>query len=282
MSEEAIEQVAQSEPTVLETPAEVAQGGSGNDFLQMVPEELREHPSLSPIKDVENLARSYVNAQRLIGADKIPVPVNPTDEDLDNIYNRLGRPESVDGYEIAVDGNIVTEDVARSYADIAHKLRLTPDQASGIMDYYRSMASQASEVTAEAETQQRSQTEMALRKEWGDDFDVRIEDAGKIAQQFGGGELLEMKLADGTKVGNHPDFIKAFAKMAEFRQSVTSEDTVSDAPSSSMMTRQSAQQEIDAIMNDKSHAYWDRKNVIGRQAAIERVQDLMGVLHGTG
>jgi uncharacterized protein YoaH (UPF0181 family) len=246
MSEEAIEQVAQSEPTVLETPAEVAQGGSGNDFLQMVPEELREHPSLSPIKDVENLARSYVNAQRLIGADKIPVPVNPTDEDLDNIYNRLGRPESVDGYEIAVDGNIV------------------------------------SEMTTEAETQQRSQTEMALRKEWGDDFDARIEDAGKIAQQFGGGELLEMKLADGTKVGNHPDFIKAFAKMAEFRQSVTSEDTVSDAPSSSMMTRQSAQQEIDAIMNDKSHAYWDRKNVVGRQAAIERVQDLMGVLHGTG
>jgi len=248
----------------------------------MVPEELREHPSLSPIKDVENLARSYVNAQRLIGADKIPVPVNPTDEDLDNIYNRLGRPESVDGYEIAVDGNIVTEDVAKSYADIAHKLRLTPDQANGIMDYYRSMASQASEMTTEAETQQRSQTEMSLRKEWGDDFDARIEDAGKIAQQFGGGELLEMQLADGTKVGNHPDFIKAFAKMAEFRQSVTSEDTVSDAPSSSMMTRQSAQQEIDAIMNDKSHVYWDRKNVIGRQAAIERVQDLMGVLHGTG
>jgi len=282
MSEEAIEQVAQSEPTVLETPAEVAQGGSGNDFLQTIPEELRDHPSLSPIKDVENLARSYVNAQRLIGADKIPVPVNPTDEDLDNIYNRLGRPESVDGYEIAVDGNIVTEDVAKSYADIAHKLRLTPDQANGIMDYYRSMASQASEMTTEAETQQRSQTEMSLRKEWGDDFDARIEDAGKIAQQFGGGELLEMKLADGTKVGNHPDFIKAFAKMAEFRQSVTSEDTVSDAPSSSMMTRQSAQQEIDAIMNDKSHAYWDRKNVVGRQAAIERVQDLMGVLHGTG
>jgi uncharacterized protein YoaH (UPF0181 family) len=282
MSEEAIEQVAQPEATPMETPAEVAQGGSGNDFLQMVPEELREHPSLSPIKDVENLARSYVNAQRLIGADKIPVPVNPTDEDLDNIYNRLGRPETVDGYEIAVDGNVVTEDVAKSYADIAHKLRLTPDQASGIMDYYRSMASQASEVTAEAETQQRSQTEMSLRKEWGDDFDARIEDAGKIAQQFGGGELLEMKLADGTKVGNHPDFIKAFAKMAEFRQSVTSEDTVSDAPSSSIVTRQSAQQELDAIMNDKSHVYWDRKNVIGRQAAIERVQDLMGVLHGTG
>ena len=282
MSEEAIEQVAQPDAAPMETPAEVAQGGSGNDFLQTIPEELREHPSLSPIKDVENLARSYVNAQRLIGADKVPLPVNPTDEDLDNIYSKLGRPETAEGYEIGVDGNIITEDIAQSYADVAHKLRLTPDQASGILEYYKGMTNSASEMSVEAETQQRNQTEMTLRKEWGDDFDARIQDAGKIAQQFGGGELLEMQLADGTKVGNHPDFIKAFAKIAEFRQSVTSEDTVSDAPTSSMVTRQSAQQEIDAIMNDKSHAYWDRKNVIGRQQAIERVQDLMGVLHGTG
>ena len=282
MSEEAIEQVAQPDAALMETPAEVAQGGSGNDFLQTIPEELREHPSLSPIKDVENLARSYVNAQRLIGADKVPLPVNPTDEDLDNIYSKLGRPETAEGYEIGVDGNIITEDIAQSYADVAHKLRLTPDQASGILEYYKGMTNSASEMSVEAETQQRNQTEMTLRKEWGDDFDARIQDAGKIAQQFGGGELLEMQLADGTKVGNHPDFIKAFAKIAEFRQSVTSEDTVSDAPTSSMVTRQSAQQEIDAIMSDKSHAYWDRKNVIGRQQAIERVQELMGVIHGAG
>ena len=281
MSEEAVEQVAQP-AAPLETPAEVAQGGSGNDFLAMMPEELREHPSLSPIKDVENLARSYVNAQRLIGADKIPVPANPTSEDLDNIYNRLGRPESAEGYEIGVDGNIITEDVARSYADVAHKLRLTPDQANGILEYYRGLTTQASEMTSEAETQQRNSTEMSLRKEWGDEFDARISDAGRVAQEFGGGDLLEMQLADGTKVGNHPDFIKAFAKMAEFRQSVTSEDTVSDAAMSSVTSRKAAQQEIDAIMNDKSHAYWDRKNVVGRQQAIERVQELMGVLHGTG
>ena len=280
MSEEAVEQVAQPEATVLETPAEVAQGGSGNDFLQTIPEDLREHPSLSPIKDVENLARSYVNAQRLIGADKVPLPVNPTEEDLDNIYSKLGRPESADGYEIGVDGNIITEDVARSYADVAHKLRLTPDQANGILEYYRGLTTQASEMTSEAETQQRNNVEMSLRKEWGDDFDARISDAGRVAREFGGGDLLEMQLADGTKVGNHPDFIKAFAKMAEFRQSVTSEDTVADAPMSSIVTRKAAQQEIDAIMNDKSHVYWDRKNVVGRQQAIERVQELMGVLHG--
>ena len=152
MSEENVEQVAQPEAggTMLETPAEVAQGGSGNDFLSTIPEELRDHPSLSPIKDVENLARSYVNAQKLIGADKIPMPVNPTDEDLDRIYGRLGRPETAEGYEIPVDGNIVTEEVAKDYANVAHKLRLSPQQASGILEYYQSLAGQSEETMAAA------------------------------------------------------------------------------------------------------------------------------------
>ena len=277
MSEEAVEQVAQPEGSLLETPAEVAQGGSGNDFLSTIPEDLRDHPSLGPIKDVENLARSYVNAQRLIGADKLPMPVNPTTEDLDNIYSRLGRPENAEGYEIAVDGNIVTEEVAKSYADVAHNLRLTPDQANGVLEYYRAMVQESGSMSEAAESQQRNNTEMALRKEWGDEFDVRIEDAGKIAKQFGSSDLLEMRLADGTKVGNHPDFIKAFANMAEFRSSVTSEDTVSDSTISSTLSRREAQAEIESIM--ASPVYTDRKNVVGRQQAIDRVQELMEMLH---
>jgi hypothetical protein len=278
MSEEAIEQVAQPEATLMETPAEVAQGGSGNEFLSTIPEDLRDHPSLGPIRDVENLARSYVNAQRLIGADKLPMPVNPTAEDLDNIYSRLGRPESADGYEIPVDGNIVTEDVAKSYADVAHNLRLTPDQANGVLEYYRAMVQESGSMSEAAESQQRSSTEMTLRKEWGDEFDARIEDAGKIAKQFGSSDLLEMRLSDGTKVGNHPDFIKAFANMAEFRSSVTSEDTVADSTISSTVSRREAQAEIESIMS--SPVYTDRKNVVGRQQAIDRVQELMEMVHG--
>ena len=147
MSEQVAEQVAQPKatPSMLETPAEVAQGGSGNGFMEMIPEELREHPSLAPIKDVGNLARSYVNAQRLIGSDKVPLPANPTDEDLDNIYSKLGRPEDASGYKIATDGNIITEEVATQYADVAHKLRLTPEQANGILEYYKGTIGQTEE-----------------------------------------------------------------------------------------------------------------------------------------
>ena len=282
MSEENVEQVAQPEAggTMLETPAEVAQGGSGNDFLNTIPEELRDHPSLSPIKDVENLARSYVNAQKLIGADKIPMPVNPTDEDLDRIYGRLGRPETAEGYEIPVDGNIVTEEVAKDYANVAHKLRLSPQQASGILEYYQSLAGQSEETMAANDAKIMQDTELSLKKEWGDDYGNKLSMAKEAVESFASTDMLEIRLADGTKVGNHPDFIKAFAKMADFRHNMTSEDTVADAPMARTMNRQAAKNEIDAIMNDKSHAYWDRKNVVGRQQAIQRMQELWGMVDG--
>ena len=281
MSEEAIEQVAQPEATTtLETPAEVAQGGSGNEFLNMIPEELRDHPSISPIKDVENLARSYVNAQRLIGADKIAVPVNPTDEDLDRIYDRLGRPEAPSDYGFDVDGNVITEELVTDYADVAHKLRLTPDQAKGILDYYRSSVEQSGEQSLELAEAAKEQTVESLRNEWGRAFDQKVEAAARVAQEFADPEMFNITLADGSKLGDNAEFIKAFAKIADFRQSVTSEDTVAEMSQSNVMTPATAQAEIDAIMNDKSHAYWDRKNPIARNKAVERMQHLMEQLHG--
>lgn len=278
MSEEAIEQVAQPEATMLETPAEVAQGGSGHDFLNLIPEELRDHPSLSPIKDVGNLARSYVNAQRLIGADKLPMPVNPTDEDLDNIYGRLGRPETPDGYQVAADGNIVTEEIANDFKGVAHQLRLTPDQASGILEYYKSMSEGSVAKMQHNERQYQEQVQTELKQEWGEAYDSKIQAAANAFQEFASPDVLEMQLADGTKIGNHPEFIKAFANIAAFRHSVTSEDTVSDSTQAGFMSKDAAQAEINSIMT--SSVYTDSKNIVGRQQAIDRVQELMTYIHG--
>ena len=281
MSLENTEQVAQPEAApMMETPSEVASGGSGNEFLNMIPEELRDHPSISPIKDVENLARSYVNAQRLIGTDKIPMPSNPTEEDLDRIYERLGRPSTPEDYGISPDGSVVTEEVAKEYSDIAHKLRLTPDQAQGILEYYRGTVEQSGAATLEMAEIAREETVSSLKQEWGRAFEQKVDAAARAAQEFGNAEMFDITLQDGSKLGDNPEFIKAFAKIAEFRQSVTSEDTVADMSQSNVMTPADAKAEIDAIMNDKGHPYWDRKNLVGRQQAVERVQELWGMVHG--
>ena len=208
------------------------------------------------------------------------MPVNPTDEDLDRIYGRLGRPESPEGYGIKADGNIVTEDVAANFADVSHRLRLTPEQASGIMDYYRSSVEQSSEMSNQMAEEARENTVASLQQEWGRAYETKLEAAVKAVREIADPEPFIINLYDGSKLGDNPDFIKAFAKIADFRQTVTSEDTVSESPQAMVMTPKEAQAEVDAILNDRSHVYWDKSNPIGRDAAIKRVQELMEMIHG--
>ena len=279
------QQAIQTEPTQpsvpVETPAEVASGsGSRSEFLQQLPEEIRDHPSLQSINDVGNLGLSYVNAQRLIGADKIPLPKNPTEDDLNNIYTKLGKPEQPSGYEIKADGQILTEGDVNTYTDIAHKLGLSKTQANGILDYYRSSIQQTTEAMSKDSEQQRQQIEQSLKAEWGADFDAKVSQANRAVADIAGQDLLDMVLQDGTKVGNHPAFIKAFANFADFKNSVTKEDTISENSVNYRMSPADAKSRIDTIMNDKSHAYWDRKNPVAREKAVKEVQDLYEMTDG--
>ena len=281
MSLENAEQVAQPEAApapAIETPAEVASGGSGNEFLNMIPEDLREHPSLSPIKDIPNLARSYVNQSKLLGADKLPLPANPTDEDLDRIADRLGRPEAATGYEIPVDGQIVTEDVAKEFSEIAHKNRLTPSAASAILEYYKGAVEKSVQADADAKHQAQVDSVAALKAEWGSAYEQNVERAKAVAKEFSDVEsITNIALADGTNLGDHPEFIKTFAKFAEFKQSVTSEDTVKESSQVNHMTKQTAQAEVDAIMRGPDYT---SRDAIARDRAVNRVQELMEVIHG--
>ncbi len=227
------QQAIQTEPTQpsvpVETPAEVASGsGSRSEFLQQLPEEIRDHPSLQSINDVGNLGLSFVNAQRLIGADKIPLPKNPTEDDLSNIYSKLGRPDEPSGYAIQADGQILTEGDVNTYTDIAHKLGLSKTQANGILDYYRSSIQQTTEAMSKDAQQEKQMIEESLKAEWGANYDAKVNQANRAVADIAGEDLLNMVLEDGTKVGNHPAFIKAFANFADFKTSVTKEDTISE------------------------------------------------------
>lgn len=289
---EATEQAIQPESTdelpaaaqapVVQTPAEVVSGsGSRTEFLQQLPEEIRDHPSLSSINDVSNLGLSFVNAQRLIGADKLPLPKNPTEEDLNKIYNRLGRPESPQDYGIKPDGVYLDEGVVNSFTDVAHKLGLNSNQAKGILDYYTSSIQNHDEFIASESKKTVELTESNLKAEWGSSYDDKLDRAVSAAEEFASSDLLQIKLEDGTKIGNHPAFIKAFSNIAEFKSKVTSEDTIQESTVNSRLTSKDAQARLNAIYGDTSHAYWDKKNPVARQKAVEEVKDLMEMVHGT-
>ena len=70
-------------------------------FIDSLAEDVRNEPSLQNIQDVDQLAKGYVHAQRKVGADKIPLPnKHATDDDWNQFYSRLGRPDTPEGYEV--------------------------------------------------------------------------------------------------------------------------------------------------------------------------------------
>ena len=108
------------------------------DWKASLSDEIRADKSLENIKDIEGLAKSYVHAQKLVGADKIPVPNKfATDKDWDAVYQKLGRPENPSGYKYDLpEDQSINQEALKNFSDQAHKLGLLPGQANGVVKFY--------------------------------------------------------------------------------------------------------------------------------------------------
>ena len=93
MENQTTEQQAQSEqPTeaVVQNNTEAAAEVTETSFQDLIPESFKEEKSLSNFNNMEDFVKSYLHAQKLVGADKIPVPnKHATDEDWNEVFKKL-------------------------------------------------------------------------------------------------------------------------------------------------------------------------------------------------
>lgn len=252
MSEEQVAEVSAPE-------AEVAQ--SVEDWRSNIPEEIRDHKSLSHINDVGALAKSYVHAQSMIGADKVAIPgKHATADDWNEVYNRLGRPEAADYYELPTpEGMEVDADMTNWYKQTAHELGLNQQQAAKLYEAYNNFAAQTGEAnTVDVEAYQRD-VEQQLRQEYGQAFEDRLQQGMGVMAQFGNPEMLEVEMADGTRLGDNPDFIRLMGDLGAFIQERMGEDTLEGVKTSGGMTPDAAMEKISELRAPNS-PYWDAKH----------------------
>jgi hypothetical protein len=68
-------------------------------WKEAISEEFRNDPNIEKFTEIDALAKSYINATQMIGKDKVAVPnKNSTDDQWNEVYDKLGRPESADKY----------------------------------------------------------------------------------------------------------------------------------------------------------------------------------------
>jgi hypothetical protein len=262
MSEEQITQeTVPVETTSTETPqptaTPVSTGDTPASWKSSISEEFRNDPNIEKFTEIDALAKSYINATRMIGQDKVAVPnKNSTDDQWNEVYAKLGRPETPDKYSLNVESDVVNmdENAIKNFAEQSHKLGLNNKQAEGILDFYKNnMEGSLQQAKIDTETAQ-AQSEQQLRSEWGRDFDSKVQQAGALAKANINPEVLDMQLQDGTRVGDHPEIIKGFAKIA----SMMSEDKMVATESESVNSVTDIESEISAITNDTDGPYWNK------------------------
>ena len=252
MSEEAIQDTGSQE--AVSTPAAEAAAPVG--FLDSLPEDLRGEPSLRNFTDPAALAKSYVHAQRMIGADKIPLPgKSATDEDWANVWARLGRPEAPDKYELQFENPVFSDQELEGFRKSAFEAGLNNRQVERMAKFLEETVTGANMSRSEMAEKAVYEAEQELRQEFGQAFEQRMGLAYKAANQLlGDASMLdEVELSDGRKLGDHPQVVRMFAKLAE----QIGEDQLLGESSELIMTPQEATQRI-TEMTRRDSPYWDK------------------------
>ena len=244
------------------TPSTVAKAETPapqSTWKDSISEEFRSDPSIEKFTEIDALAKSYINATKMIGQDKLVIPNNnSTDDQWNEVYSKLGRPESADKYELDAKSETVPmeESAIKSFAEQSHKLGLNNKQAQGILEFYKNnMEGTAQQSKIDTETAQ-VQSEQQLRQEWGRDFEGKVKQAGALAKANIDPDVLDMQLQNGIRLGDHPEIIKGFAKIA----SMMSEDKILGTESENVNTTKDLESEIAAIMNDKTGPYYNNSH----------------------
>ena len=245
------------------------------NFRDLIPENFREEKALDNFNNMEDFVKSYLHAQKLVGADKIPVPnKHATEEDWNEVFKRLGAPSDPNDYKYDLKDQEMDSEAVQQFNKTAHRLGLLPKQAEGLIKFYNEMNVNNAASQEEAAAQSQMNVEAELKKEFGPQYNKRLDQAKRLAVNSLGQDFLENTyLKDGSRLGDNLNVIKAFSDLAD----KLSEDPIIQGDGSSYMTAKDIEKEITELTQEGS-AYWDKGHV-NHQRSVDEVLKLREMLN---
>ena len=282
---------ADSQPTEAmsqTSTSEESGSGESQDWRDSISDDYRSNPAIADYKDINDLVKSHISAQSMIG-NSIRIPSKEAgQEQWDAFYSRfndvpglmrynpdnptevlrkIGAPEDADGYKwTPPEGFEPDPDTVKGFKDLAYALNLTNEQASGLMSHM------AKDAVADNQRREQEMKEAidGMKKEWGMAFDEKMGEATRAVAILGGQELVDV--LNETGLGNHPAMIKLFANLgSQLKEPATLPGQGSQA---GVLTPEEAQSQIEDIYNNKEHPYHE-----GNPEAIKKMQRLFGMAY---
>lgn len=179
---------------------------------------------------IEDMGKSYMNLEKLLGREKVPVPLSDEDtEGWERWYAATGRPEDPDKYEFQrptlPDGMPYDEDAEKSLRQWAHANGLNKRQTKNLYDNYAKLQIERHAAWHQHQQQAKAETLAKLQREHGPQFDQAMTSARTVMQQYGDPEFRQY--LDESGLGNDPRLIRIFAKIGK---DVAGESKLKGAP----------------------------------------------------
>jgi len=185
-------------------------GQSAPWFSTFKNDETRGYVESKGFKDSESLADAYRNLEKLRGvpAEKLlTLPGDDKPESWAPIYNRLGRPEKVDGYELTIPEG-APETFGPEMSGKFHELGLSKKQGQALADWWNELVVKSNGADKEAAGASFDTQVAALKSEWGAAFDQNLDRVSEFAEKAGIDENTAAKLRGALGVDG-------FAKMLD-------------------------------------------------------------------
>lgn len=237
------------------------------DWVDRLDEDNRAHvSSLKDFKDINGLVKSYANAKKMVGGDRLPVipGEESTPEEIQSFREAMGIPHKASGYGIERPKD-VDEETFGAYMDAFHKSNASPALVSELMQMRSSEMEAATEAAQAAEDAAIQAEHSALQQEWGFDFDKNVDLARRGAMTLG----IDV---ENSPLSNSAEFAKAMVNLAQ----LISEDKIVDGPAAGNPWGNPAS-EAEAIQRDNTHpdyaAYRD-PNHTRHGAVVDKLRGL--------
>ena len=253
--------------------------------LDAMPDDIKGAPGLAKFKTVDEMARSYINLEGKLGADKNHLFLIPKDGDINampDLWKHLGKPEK---YELPADLKTkLPDDYVGRLTERASKLNLTDTQFKELMYFTDGENVAAGERRAAAETARKTAALEGIKTAFGKSYDQNINSAKDALEGFGkGGAWAKLEAAGLT---NDPDivgFLADIGRMGGEHRFVSGGGggkggfgsmSPAQAKAEIARLRGGGEANFTAAYNDNTH--------MGHKAAVDRMAELHNIAANEG
>lgn len=179
-------------------------------WTSQLPEELRSNADvmkqLGKFGKIGELAKSYSELESKLGNSIVRPGKDASDDEVNAFYQKLGKPETADKYSI-------DDTEAKDFKELAYKNNLTDEQAKGMYQAIKELGENVAKQNNEQLMQLAKATEESLKKEYGNDYQTKLELCKRGVMAYGGPGLGK-KLQD-TGLLFDEDVVKMFIRLGE-------------------------------------------------------------------